>query len=510
MPSLLERYSDKIAGTLSCPDRIIITGTIPGICYAGGMASYLTANGIRLFDYPRFAEPLRDELCNNAEAIAREHGIEIEFIRSAKAFRKEDRIKQILQTRGEEPGMVHIFSAMEPCTAYRPWHDKATGRTMLKPVDGKCKHYYFYFIDDDYGLCYMRVPTWAPFRLQFYCNGHGYLARQLGKGSVEFTQMDNTFLSFGDWSIAQGLADGMLAEPLHRALDRWASILCPVSELFLKGYHWSIMQCELSFDIVFRRQSDLKPIYDSLSRTAIHAVKCDNVATFLGRKLDSRYKDELGNDFHTRVEGTRIKHRMGSASIKMYDKQGIVLRIETTVNDVTIFRHYRTVEHRDGTTEKKIAAMQKTIYSLPALFECMYASNKRYLEFISALDDPTASLKDVEKITSPASDKNGRNYAGFNFFSKNDLDAIVALVRGEGVINGITNKMLRKSLPGKTTVQVSRLLKRMRMHGLIKKVAKSFKYYLTGLGRRALLTGLKLREFLVIPLMNDSEAISCH
>ena len=83
---------------------------------------------------------------------------------------------------------------------------------------------------------------------------------------------------------------------------------------------------------------------------------------------------------------------------------------------------------------------------------------------------------------------------------------MIALLRGEGTISGITNKMLRKKLSGKTTIQVSRILKRMRMHGLIKKAQKSFKYYLTSLGRRALVAGLKLREFAVIPMLNITNA----
>jgi len=330
------------------------------------MARYLSINGIRLFDYPRFAEPLRNEIRENAGRIAEENGLEIEFIRSVDSFRKEDRIKEALQKCGSHNGIVHIFSAMEPCPAFTPWHDKPSGRTMLKYKYGKCLHYYFYFIDEEFGLCYIRVPTWAPFRLQFYCNGHNWLANQMAVHDIEYSQLDNTFIRIGDWTKAQELAGTFPVEQLHRYLDKWALEFCPVIRHFEGQYHLSIMQCEYATDIVFLRQEELKPLYENLSRTAIHAVKCDNVATFLGRKLDGSYKDELGNDFHTRVEGTRIKHHMGPASIKLYDKQGIVLRIETTVNDVTFFRHCRTVEHRDGTIETKMAAMQKTFTaSLP-------------------------------------------------------------------------------------------------------------------------------------------------
>ncbi len=261
-------------------------------------------------------------------------------------------------------------------------------------------------------------------------------------------------------------------------------------------YHWSIEQGEYATDIVFFRRKDLQPLYEVLPRTAIHAVKPDHVATFLGRKLDGRHK--AGNDFHTRVEGTRIKHHMGPASIKLYDKYGLLLRIETTINDVTFFRRYRTVEHCDKTSGTKVAAMQKTIYSLPPLKQCMLSANRRYLDFLSELVDPGGGLRDVQKLAEPLK-KGGRNYPGFNLFQQKDFDFILALVRGEGFISGLTNKMIRRVLKDQTGPQVSRLLKRMRVHGLIKKAGKTYKYYLPPLGRRVLLTALKLRELVVIP-----------
>ena len=168
----VERHQDQITGVLSCFDRIVITGTLPDIAHAGAMAHFLDYHHIRLFDYTQWAEPLRDELRDNAERLAFDAGLKIEFIRRLKAFRKEERVKEIIAERGDHPGLVHIFSAMETCSSYRPWYDKPKQRALLKPTSGKCLHYYFYFIDDQFGLCYVRVPTWAPFRLQVYFNGH--------------------------------------------------------------------------------------------------------------------------------------------------------------------------------------------------------------------------------------------------------------------------------------------------------------------------------------------------
>ncbi len=139
---LTEKYEADIYGILNCYDRVVISGNLQPLCYAQGMTKYLYNQEVRIFDYTQFAEPLRNTLRANAERLAQENGLEIEFISKQADFRKEDRVQQLLQGRGGQPGLVHIFSAMERCQAYRPWHDKGTGKTYLKLTEGKCLHYY--------------------------------------------------------------------------------------------------------------------------------------------------------------------------------------------------------------------------------------------------------------------------------------------------------------------------------------------------------------------------------
>jgi hypothetical protein len=504
---LTERHKDQIAGLLSCYDRIIIQGTVPGWCYASGMTGYFYARQMRIFDYPKWAQPLREALRANMERVAAENGIEIEFVRSRKSFRKEDRVKQVLSKRGEHPGVVCILSAMEPCGSYKPWHDKKTHKTYLKPDDGKCLHYYVYFIDEDLGLCSLRVPTWCPFRLQFYCNGHSVLARQMSQRNIEYRVLDNAFGWIADFERAQKLADEFRVKMLHRKLDGFADRYCPVVKQFELNYHWSLDQVEFATDIVFQRQSDVQAIYERLTRTAIHTVKPDNIATFLGRKLNGNYQDEMGNRFNTRIEGTRLKHTMGPVSIKMYDKFRLILRIETTVVNVSFFKHYREVEHKDGTRSMAWAEMKKSIYSLAPLRELLLAANRRYLEFISTLEDDKVGTDKLNKISQPVEEKD-RSYRGFNFFDPEDEDLFEALGSGEFNISGFQNKDLRRLIKGKNTGQVSRLMKRLRIHGMTKKIGRTYKYYLTGLGKQVMALGLKLKNLYVIPELSAVPA-SC-
>ena len=270
--------------------------------------------------------------------------------------------------------------------------------------------------------------------------------------------LDNAFGWIADFEQAQKPAGEFRVEMLHRKRDEFADRYCPVVKQCGLNYHWSLDQVEFATDMVFRRQSDLQAIYERLTRTAIHTVKPDNMATLLGRKLNGNYQDEMGNRLNTRIEGTRIKHTMGPVSIKMYDKFRLILRIETTVVNVSFFKHYREVEHKDGTRSMAWAEMKKSIYSLGPWRELLLAANRRYL----------ASTDKLNKISQPV-EENDRSYRGFNFFDPQDEELFEALGSGEFNISGFQNQDLRRRVGDKNTGQVSRMMKRLRTHGLIKK-----------------------------------------
>lgn len=494
----MARYASQIVGQLGCFDRVIITGSLLDVCHPAALERQLHFAGIRCFDVGVFAEPLRDALRDHAVKLAREAGLEIEFIQR-KNFRKEDRLAQLLARRGDHPGLVHVFSAMEPCPAFRPWHDKASGRTGVKLTQGKCLHFYFYFVHERLGLCYLRVPTWLPFRLQFYFNGHAWLARELSRAGMAFRMEDNAFVEIADWKVAQTLADAFSIQTLHADLEALARQYVPFLKQFPHGYHWSLMQVEYSWDLSWRRPADLTPVYAEISRQAILTVKAPDVAKFLGKRLSP--EAELTSDFRTRVEGTRLKHSLGPASLKLYDKRGRVLRLECTANDVSFFAHYRKVEHRDGPPTYQVAALKKSIYSLGDLAGLLRAACARYLAFLSALEDRSGGTLNLDRITAPARDQQHRSYRGFNFFAAGDLTVLLAILRGEYHISGLSNRRLQRVLRDRNGGQISRVLKRLRLHGLIRKIGHTYKYYITALGQKVLLIALKLREHLILPTL---------
>jgi hypothetical protein len=137
---------------------------------------------------------------------------------------------------------------------------------------------------------------------------------------IGYTMADNAFIRIDDWARAQQLADALSPDQLHRILDHYAGLCCPVCDVFGQTYHWSLRQVEYATDLAFRSTATLGPLYDQLIRQSVLSVKAEQVASFLGRQISPQPAQEVGSQFSTRIEGTCVKHRFGKSSIKMYEQ----------------------------------------------------------------------------------------------------------------------------------------------------------------------------------------------
>ena len=355
----------------------------------------------------------------------------------------------------------------------------------------------------EHGCCgtdYLRVPTWAPFGLQFYCNGHSALARSLEREGIDFVQEDNAFLRISDHPRAQALADAFSPDVLHQRLKRYAQWLGPVADVFGQtDWHWSIRQVEYSTDLMFRSQDILVPLYDAISRQAVLGADAPRVAGFLGKKITPQLAQEIGSRLSTRIEGRCIKHYMGAAGVKVYDKFSRVLRVETTVNDVSSFKHLRKVQHKHAGAARELAPLKKSISSLIDLREILLGCNQRYLAFLSSLDAPSAGERDLQRLSQPRVGTEP-SVKGLNFFNTIDHTLLRTLQHGEFNIHGWRRADLRQYLQ-LTPAAMSRQLKRLRLLGLIKKVSHTYRYYLTRLDRPAIAAACSLTRFNIVPAL---------
>ena len=497
------RYDSKIKGTLQCLDRVIIKGTLPSCCHPKAIENYLWKREILFFDFTDFAKNITDEVRIHMDSVAKDAGIKIDYLKSSR-IRKEDFVEKKLEANPDKTGVVCILSVLENCLSYKATFNKETGRCSMKYDPGRCLTYYIYINDPEFGLCFFAFPTWAPFPVRMYFNGHNWLKTKMDQAGITYRQEDNCFTAISDFESAQAIADSFDVKPLHKKLDRWAKRFCPavIREFF--DYHWSLHEVEFATDVVFDSPESLGPLYEEVVHTALCEIKVKNVATFLGRSIKNS-KFDAGSRLSERLEGTSIRHKLDKAAIKMYDKKGCVLRVETVLNDVSCLKTFREVHHRDGTVSWKNADVKKSIYSLKDLRGLMGRANKRYLTFIGGLVERSVELAALEKLTSPVLDRNTkRTVRGLNFFNSDDKLLFTSLLSGEYRLNGITNRQLRSThLKDWDSGKVSRALKRLRLHRLIRKVSGSHKYYLTKLGEQVLAPILKLQTRIIIPALNS-------
>ena len=504
------KYQDDILGTNSCFDRIVLKGSLIPISYEKGLNQFLSANNILLKNFVAYAKDLAETLKENAKSIAREEGVQYYYINHSK-FDKEEYIKSILKERGSHPGLVAVLSALELDNSFDIFKNKETHKLELVARQRKCLHIYFYFIDEHLGLCHFRIQTFFPFKVQIYFNGHEKLACDLDKSGIAYQKDDNCFTWISNLVKAQEFADDLDVKELHDLFDKWVDKYVPVLKQLQRKwkltYHWSPKQIEYATDILFKSQIRLESLYEQLLQYGILSVLPEDIMSFLGKKLKGSQAGRIETSLKKTYLGYRIKHKSGSISIKMYNKSGNVLRIEITINNVSAFKVYREVQQKDGQTVKKLANMKKSIYSLEHVIRIGKAGINRYLDFLSKMEDNSTGVEELRQLTERKTENN-RNYKGFNPLNRDDSFIFQELVNGAFIVNGFTNKSLKLALSQKLQIswnmgKVSRLIKRLRVFGLVRKVHKTYKYFLTEKGRLLATMAVKLRNISVIPAVNS-------
>jgi hypothetical protein len=332
------------------------------------------------------------------------------------------------------------------------------------------------------------------------------MRRTFDEAGIKYVLHDNSFLWISDPEAAQELADKYDSAKLCRMLDRFAEQLNPYLDTIIKtfgqSYLWCVDQCEYATDVMFKSREDLEDIYPSLVEHAFYDFKCEDVFSFLGRKLDPKFQGELVSDFRKRPQGYRIKHKMKSNSIKMYDKFS-VLRIETTINDPREFKTRKEVRHKDGTTSMQWSPMGKSISNLYRYAEVSKASNKRYLAALNNIIPKGRIEKEINVLCGKVEVK-GRSFTGFNVWEHQTFRLFQELCCASYLIRGFTNADIRNIICNKDEAQLTvnrnkttRTLAKLRAHGLIKKIPRSLRYLVTEKGRRIMsaLIQVRLREY---------------
>jgi hypothetical protein len=511
MEQFIIKHQAKIMGTISCFDRIIFKGYLP-ISYAQGMESFLNRKGILLKDFKRFASSCSDTLKEHAIEAARKTGRPFIYLNSP--IRKEEQAREIAGRDGITQGLICVFSIVEACHSFKLKY--GDGKPLLTSSTPRCLCLYFYYLDREFGLMHVRLQTWFPFTVQIYLNGHEWLARKMAQHDIGHKQVENAFVQIDDCQRAQRFADKFINKDFPRILEALARKSNPLLRDLLAGMHhyWVIDQAEYATDILFADRATLKDLYQKLLRHATVCFSAEDVLTFLGRKLNGNFRGEVNNSFKKRWPGARVKHRMKGNWIKMYDKHGCVLRIETVINHPYEFR-VRREGKRQGEWAMGWYPMAKRVSNLYRYAEVCLSANRAYLDALAAVDDPSETYALLSALCQPVT-KNGRRRRALNPLSKRDIALFAAVLRGEHFIHGFRNRDLAQHLNvhysndprerKRQSARITRLIQLLHAHHLIAKIPRSRRYRITSKGTSLMAAAVHLYEHDIHAILNKQAA----
>jgi len=491
------RYRSLVTGVLSGFDRLVFRGSLLPLIRDGGMFFFLQAAGLRLLDFKEFVLATTDRLKEASLAEARRLDRPIRYLDSP-TIDKEKLARQLLAENPVEQGLVCVLTALEPCMTFEYHRSQNRNERGLRLRLSKCLHLYKYFLHPRFGFMNSRIQTWFPFNVQICMNGREWLARRLArKGRSDFKRAYNCFTWLGDPHLAQRLMNEQLSTDWPRALNTIARSLNPLHHAIFKAspmdYYWSAYQTEWATDVMFKDPRSLAEVYAPLVRHAMQHFKSPDVMRFLANKTPhGNFTGELVTSFKDRPEGVRVKHWVRGNSIKMYDKAGSVLRVETTIARTIDFKVFRPRQD-DPTGKLQWRPLRKGVADLHRRAQVSQRSNDTYLDALATLDDTTPCSQIFDAVSRPVIDR-GRRIRALRLGDRDDLALLEAISRGELATSGFRNRDIRHLLHPdavsssprdvrRFSAKTSRRLRLLRAHGIIRKVPRTFRYRLTTRGQ---------------------------
>lgn len=498
MEKFLEKYQNNIEGVIHGFDRIIIKGHIKDFHIDSRFKYFINREGCLLKDYDKYVQKNSQEIKEQVDKIAEQTKCYRKHFWSPE-INKEKIAKEILQMEPDKEGLLCILSITENCYAITVRGNKETKLKERRWEPRKCTHYYFYYNDREFGLMHVRLQSWLPYTIQIYINGKEYLKKQLEKQGIAFQSYENSITHIKEIEEAQKISERLVEKKWYEVFDKFAEKINPIKKrieniLGRTAYSWCIDECEYATDILFKDRESLRTLFPKFVEYASLCQVGENIFTFFGRKLNGNYKGESVSRKKGYQQGFCVKFILDKNWLKIYNKYS-VLRIETTINNSRAFKIQK---------QGKWLPMGKSISNLYRIAGVAEKCNERYLNSLAMLDLKNSLEKEIESLCNPKithlgrkdSNATERHYGAFNLLKGSTCNLFNVLMNGAYCIKGFTRKEITESLIKsnvfdalqtinlkKLLTKVTRLLAKLRAHGLIIKYPKTSKYRLTQKGQ---------------------------
>jgi hypothetical protein len=477
--NVAELIRDHVVLEVESIDRLYLNGYVPGLQSEGGFVHFVRSH----LGYPiastAVIAPMTERFIRSIEQFAKEHRLDV--VAFEKGQRKDDVAKQYLARCAFSEGVLFIGKAQEKASVFRTTGRKhpETGKRYPWITRGSAmpNHYYFYLLDEDFGPLFIKFCSYFPYAVKVCLNGHEWVKRQLLKEGIGFTALDNGILWCENPERLQQLCDALDAESIEAVFRKWLARLPhpyrPEDRQAGYRYALSILQAEFSLTQVLERPQTGRQFFEEVIRENLDLGRPDRVQLLFGRRITRRTPGRFCTRVLTEGVVPSLHVCYKHSKIKQYHKEGRALRTETTINDTYDFGIGRRLDN------------------LPALREIGFSANRRLLEAQTLSHDCSIGAERFAAVTSPQV-QDGQRASALPFGQARAMALMHALCLFALLPTGFRNADLRASMaqllgecpahssPGKMTYD----LRRLRLHGLIERAARSHRYTVTSEGLR--------------------------
>lgn len=499
MNAFIQRFSQLVKGVISGFDRIVFKGSILPLSYAEGMTEFCRQRGILNKDYKNWVTARSAALVEKVDAYARrETGQGITPIASLHTD-KEKLARERQRTEGIQKGLVGVWSCQESGASFKAHFCAERGFPQLRYYPTHCKHLYLYLDHPAFGFMNIRLQTWCPYHIQICMNGREWLRRRLDHAKVGFERSGNKFLHIADFDRAQTFLDRQLDADWPDLLRGLVPLAFPTMKQTVGehlSYYWTLWQSEWATDLIFPQPRDAESLMDRLLRHAVITGTADRVLRYLGRQVTAtgqphpRFSGQVNTRVASFHDGVRVRHWVDQNSVKAYNECN-VLRFETTLNNPRAFHVWRRAQGQSSRAKKSLRPLRKGVADIPLRAKVSQETNDRFMNQMATLHDDRP-VGDLLATVTRRHIRNGRAIRALDPTGK-DRDLLQAIADPLFAVSGMTNARLRQKLrptawanqrtDRQLVARVTRHLRLLREHGLIRKTPNRRNYHLTEKGR---------------------------
>ena len=501
--SVAEIIKRHVTLELECIDRMYCNVYVQRLQSPGLIAHFFREHRGKPFVSSALMAPISTAFVGAMVRFAADRGVPL--ITFPHGARKEDIAADYQRHFSGEEGVLFVGKAQEKTRVFRTVrrHNVETGVAYpwLVPGSAMVNQYYVYAVDRDFGLFFLKFSSYFPYTGRLCFNGHEWLKRQAAHAGIALEPLENGIRSCEDPRRLQRLADGLTTEVIERFFRKWLARLpqplTAADRAAGYGHELSILQAEFSLTQVLDAPLTGRLFFEQVIRENLDLGRPDQVGLVFGRQIRRRGTRPTPGRFRTRVitEGVtpslHVDYR--SSRIKQYHKEGRALRTETTVNDTNDF------------------SIGKKLSNLAALRQVGFSANRRLLAVQRISSDCTIGEDAFRTLTSPVTSGTQRASA-LRFGAERTQALLGALLVFRLLPAGFSAADLRRHLgpllgptalsPGRTTYE----LRRLRLHGLVERIAGTHRYRVTETGTRQALFLNRAYARLIRPGLAELEA----